>query len=439
MNSSVVLVYPYFRTHAATELLFQPLGIAYLASQLQSLGLFVTSCDCTFLTFEQAVERIADRKPAILGIHIMITLSAHAIRLAKVLRNILPDTLFICGGPLPTLYPERFTRHFDVIFRGESDVTFPNFCRDYLDSGGRENFHSYLNLSAYPGIYVRKGTDVLAREPIHHERAILDALPVPDRSWGEHTQYHQFWLDRSGCKPATILLTRGCPFHCDFCSKPVFGSHFRTRSLAKIMDEVEDIKKYGYDQLWIADDCFTMDIDFIEQFCRCMVQRKAGVTWTCLARADMLTDKTIRLMRQAGCVQVYLGLESGDDETLRLMNKNTTVKTGVQAVYRLYREDIKCGAFFIVGYPGETRDSIEKTFNLALSLPLKEISFNVPFPLPGSALHARVSGLDANSGWDVENEAKFVFQSEFNQLWLKERIAITMCSFEAAKGNTKPF
>ena len=124
----------------------------------------------------------------------------------------------------------------------------------------------------------------------------------------------------------------------------------------------------------------------------------------------MLTDKTIRLMRQAGCVQVYLGLESGDDETLRLMNKNTTVKTGVQAVYRLYREDIKCGAFFIVGYPGETRDSIEKTFNLALSLPLKEISFNVPFPLPGSALHARVSGLDANSDWDVENEANFFFR-----------------------------
>ncbi len=436
MNPSVVLVYPYFRTHAPMELLFQPLGIAYLASQLQSLGLFVTACDCTFLTFEQAVEKIADRQPAILGIHIMITLSAHAIRLAKVLRNALPDTLFICGGPLPTLYPERFTPYFDVIFRGESDVTFPNFCRDYLDSTDREHFDSALDLSTYPGIYVKKGKGVQAREPLHHDRAVLDRLPIPDRSWGEHERYHRFWLDKQGCKPATILLTRGCPFQCDFCSKPVFGSHFRTRSLDKILDEIEDIIKYGYDQLWIADDCFTMDRDFLVQFCRRLMQRQGGVTWTCLARADMLTDRTIQLMRQAGCVKIYLGLESGDDETLRLMNKKTTVGSGVQAVYRLQREGIKCGAFFIVGYPGETIDSIEKTFDLALSLPLQEISFNVPFPLPGSALHTRVSGLDANSDWDEENEIKFVFHSEFDQFWLKERIAATMHSFTAAKGSS---
>jgi len=138
-------------------------------------------------------------------------------------------------------------------------------------------------------------------------------------------------------------------------------------------------------------------------------------------------------MHRAGCVKVYLGLESGDDETLRLMNKNTTVETGVRAVHRLYREGVKCGAFFIVGYPGETQDSIEKTFNLALALPLDEISFNVPFPLPGSALHERVIGLDTNSDWDEENEIKFVFHSEFNQLWFKERIASTMRSFDIAK------
>ena len=258
-------------------------------------------------------------------------------------------------------------------------------------------------------------------------------LPLPDRSGGEHARYQQFWLDKTGCKPASILLTRGCPFHCDFCSKPVFGDVFRSRSVAKIMDEIDDIKRYGYDQLWIADDCFTLDGAFLEEFCRSLLLSRAGITWTCLARPDGLTDGAIRLMRSAGCVKIYMGLESGDNETLRLMNKKTTVEIGIRAVHKLHDSGIKVGGFFIVGYPGETKDSIEKTFSLALSLPLEDISFNVPFPLPGSALYSRVSGLDADADWAVENETKFVYCSEFDTVWLKERIAETMRSFHAAK------
>jgi anaerobic magnesium-protoporphyrin IX monomethyl ester cyclase len=121
MNAGIVPVYPYFRTHAPTELLSQTLGIASLASQIKSLGLSVTTCDCTFTTFEQAIEKITAGKPAVLGISVMITLSAHASRMVKALRSRLPETLFVCGGPLPTLYPDRFAREFDVVFRGESD------------------------------------------------------------------------------------------------------------------------------------------------------------------------------------------------------------------------------------------------------------------------------------------------------------------------------
>ena len=433
MNSDIVLVYPYFRTHAPTELLFQPLGIASLASQIKSLGLSVTTCDCTFTTFERAIEKIAAGKPAVLGISVMITLSAHASRMVKALRKRLPETLFVCGGPLPTLYPDRFAREFDCVFRGESDLVFPAFCRDYLANGNRKNLHKRLDPSRYPGLAHCTGSNSPERPLIHHSRETRDTLPLPDRSGGEHARYQQFWLDKTGCKPASILLTRGCPFHCDFCSKPVFGDIFRTRSVVKIMDEIDDIKRYGYNQLWIADDCFTLDGAFLEEFCRSLLLSRAGITWTCLARPDGLTDGAIRLMRSAGCVKIYMGLESGDNETLRLMNKKTTVESGIRAVHQLHDSGIRVGGFFIVGYPGETKDSIEKTFSLALLLPLEDISFNVPFPLPGSALYSRVSGLDADADWAVENETKFVYCSEFDTVWLKERIAETMRSFHAAK------
>jgi len=433
MNADIVLVYPYFRTHAPTELLFQPLGIASLASQIKSLGLSVTTCDCTFSTFEQAIEKIAAGKPAVLGISVMITLCAHVSRMVKALRKRLPETLFVCGGPLPTLYPDRCAREFDCVFRGESDLVFPAFCRDYLADCNRENLHIRLDPCRYPGIAYCTGSNSPGQPPIHHSRATCDTLPLPDRSGGEHARYQQFWLDKTGYKPASILLTRGCPFHCDFCSKPVFGDVFRTRSVARIMDEVDDIKRYGYDQLWIADDCFTLDGAFVEEFCRSLLLSRPGITWTCLARPDGLTDGAIRLLRSAGCVKIYMGLESGDNETLRLMNKKTTVESGIRAVHKLHDSGIKVGGFFIVGYPGETKDSIEKTFSLALALPLDDISFNVPFPLPGSALYSRVSGLDADADWAVENETKFVYCSEFDAVWLKERIAETMRSFHAAK------
>ena len=247
MNFDILLVYPYFRTQAPTELLFQPLGIASLASQLKSLGLSVATLDCTFMTFEKAIEWMAAERTAIVGISVMITLSAHAIRLAQTLKPLLPETLFVCGGPLPTLYPERFIRAFDVVFRGESDCIFPKFCNDYLMLSERNAFRDRLDLSQYPGIFIHSRSGVREVPSIHHTPAVLDALPIPDRAGGDHDRYQKFWIDKTGFKRASMLVTRGCPFQCDFCSKPVFGSYFRKRSVAKVLDEIDDIKGYGYD------------------------------------------------------------------------------------------------------------------------------------------------------------------------------------------------
>ena len=428
----VALVYPYFRTRAPTELLFTPLGVAYLASQLHRLGIRARIFDCTFSTFEKLQESLQAYQPDIVGIYCMVTLSRNTFRIAEMVREILPHSLLVVGGPLPTLYPEHFNGRFDMVFRGEADLSFPRFCQDFfaLKGAARRQFQQ-LPLGRYPGLYTHQGGLEVENTLVHHTEVEIDSFPIPYRGDFDHAAYQQEGLNRDGLKITSLITTYGCPFHCDFCSRPVFGSRFRRRSLDSVMKEIGEIRQLGYDCLWIADDNFTLDLDYLREFCQRM--EGSSTPWSCLSRVTGLSPEITRQMKTAGCRRVYLGLESGTQETLKLMNKKATLKDGINAVNLFHEAGVQVAAFFIVGYPGETTASIEETFRFALSLPLDEISFNVPFPLPGSSLFERVTELDMNKDWDKENEVTFVYNSEFDETWLRGRIEETMRLFAEKK------
>jgi anaerobic magnesium-protoporphyrin IX monomethyl ester cyclase len=216
------------------------------------------------------------------------------------------------------------------------------------------------------------------------------------------------------------MTTFGCPFNCDFCSKPIFGNDFRRKSGSKIISEIENILGYGYDSLWIGDDNFTLDERFVLEFCQ--MTSNLDITWSCLSRTTGVKRIMAEQMKSSGCDRVYLGLESGSQATLDLMNKKTTIAENTQAVDVFSHAGINVSGFFLVGYPGETRESIEKTFRFALSLPIDNCSFSVPFPLPGSNLFKRVVGLDPLKDWAIENENTFIFETEIDRDWLTDRI-----------------
>ncbi len=425
----VTLIYPYFRSRDPVEKLFPPLGIAYLAGQLKQLGIPVTVADCTFETFDRAIVRIAESRPAIIGFSIMVTMSRNAFDLLEELRKRLPETLFIAGGPLPSVNPVMFGERFDVVFCGECDGTFPRFCRDYLAAGGTPHNPKILDPADYPGLYIHNGKRVISSPPVHNPSAVLDNLPIPDRSGFDHRQYKAAIEQNTGLVQTSLIVTRGCPFSCDFCSRPVWGDLFRKPLIEKVFLEIEEIRSLGYQCLWIADDCFTLDTDYLKAFCNEMIRRNVPVRWTCLSRIDRLIPELVGLMKNAGCIRVYLGLESGSDETLRLMNKQTTVEQGIHAVRLFSDAGIGTAGFFMVGYPGESVESIEKTFALALSLPLDEAWFTVPLPLPGTPLFSRVADINSWEDWEISNQVKFIFPSEFDEQWLRRRIKETMDEF----------
>lgn len=423
----VALVFPYFRTRAPTETLFPPLGAATLAGQLRRLGIETSVFDCTFGTFEQLRTDLTAYRPDIVGVYSMVSLTANTLRVAAMVRTSLPKALLVAGGPLPTVFPARYTRHFDAVFRGEADLSFPRFCRDYFAGGAFPPRMGDLPLDTYGGLFVPNHGLHVDNATVHHGESELATFPLPDRSDFDHVAYQKVWLEKTGTKATSIIATLGCPYGCDFCSKPIFGSVVRRRSLDAVFEEIEQIRRLGYDSLWIADDTFTLNEPYLAEFCRRITGM--GISWSCLSRANGISEETVRLMKEAGCRRVYLGLESGSPATLELMNKQVTVEQGIRAAGLYRRAGIEVAAFFIVGYPGETVASIEETFTLALSLPLDEISFNVPMPLPGSKLFERLGEPDEGKDWTRENEITFVFPSDIDESWLRRRIDETMGAF----------
>jgi anaerobic magnesium-protoporphyrin IX monomethyl ester cyclase len=423
----VALVFPYIRTRARTEMLFPSLGIATLAAQLRRLGVETRIFDCTFGSFDRLCDDLTSYHPDIVGVSSLVSLTRNAVRAARMVRASLPDSLLVAGGPLPTVFPDRYAEHFDVVFRGEADLSFPRFCRDYFARGATRLTMGAMPLEAYNGLFVANHGMRVDNPTVHHGESELESFPLPDRSDFDHAAYQEAWLRTTGSKVTSLIATLGCPFDCDFCSKPVFGSVVRHRPLDSVFAEIEQIQALGYDSLWIADDTFTLNRPYLKEFCARMVGVR--MSWSCLSRAGGVDASTVRMMKEAGCRRVYLGLESGSQTTLELMNKKITVEEGIQAVHRYSEGGVEVAGFFIVGYPGETVSSIEETFSLALSLPLHEISFNVPYPLPGSTLFERLGAPDEGRDWEHENEVTFVYRSKIDERWLRRRIDETMRAF----------
>ncbi len=432
LSVKVALVYPYFRTHSQTEMLFPPLGLATLAGQLRQLDVDTRIFDCTFQAFQQVEDSLVDYHPDIVGIYCMVTMSRSTFRLAEVVRQRLPDCLLAAGGPLPTLYPEHFSSTFDAVFRGESDLSFPQFCYAYQDQKLSRQQISQLPLQGFPGLFIQQPGLSIDNPVAHYTEKELANFPLPDRSDFDHQAYQSIWQASNGSKTTSLMTTLGCPFSCDFCSRPVFGDRFRRRDINIVFQEIEQIISFGYDSLWIADDNFTLDRHYLQAFCERI--EPYHLHWSCLSRVTGLTPELIQRMKSGGCQRVYLGLETGSQATLDLMKKRATLEDGIRAVHLFREAGIEVAAFFIVGYPGETLDSIESTFAIALNLPLDAISFNVPFPLPGSQLFDRVSNLDETMDWNIENEVTFVYKSEFDEVWLRRRIQETMQTFAETHG-----
>lgn len=415
--TSILLIYPFFIPSQDRSIFrFPPLGVSYLAASLQEAGHEVHLLDCTFLTREDALTAARATRAEVVGIYCMVTMIEDCLWFARQLRDSGSSKLFIAGGPLPTCDPLPFLEHFDVVVLGEGEHTMIDLLRAYEDVS---------DLSTVPGIGYRTNTflpgKVKGEISFSVERPFeknLDRFPFPARELLPNEQYIQYGKKKYGYSVTTVMSTRGCPYQCEFCSNVVFGGSYRERSPKNVVDEIEEALDLGYDRISFADDVFTLNRRRVLEICQEIQHRGLHFQWECLGRVDSIDYAIALEMKKTGCTRIYFGIESGNDEILKLMSKKITTEQARNAVAAAHQAGLEVGAFFILFYPGETDETVLSTLRFATSLPLDYLGLSMPYPLPGTALYERLKDQirrEWRSGESVFGSHVLIYKSDFSE------------------------
>ena len=413
--TAVLLIYPYFKPRGDRSVFrFPPLGISYIAASLQQAGYSVRLLDCTFLQRYAALQIALEADVAVIGIYCMVSMNEACFWFAQQLRD--RCQFLVAGGPLPTCDPEPFLDYFDVVVRGEGEQTMPELL---------SAFETGINLNAVAGIVFRSKEGkpeggvgkscYTAKRPFTRD---LDPIPFPARELLPNQNYIQYGKKKYGYAITTVMSTRGCPYHCEFCSNVVFGGSYRERSPQNVVDEIEVALGFGYERISFSDDVFTMKRSREIEICKEILLRGLIFQWECLGRVDALDYPTAVAMKYAGCTRVFFGIESGDDQILELMRKEISSEQARQAVQAAHNAGLQVGAFFILFYPGDTNETVLNTLRFATTLPLDYLGLSMPYPLPGTALYERVRQ-QLNRTWQPE-ESLFgghvlIYKSDFSE------------------------
>jgi anaerobic magnesium-protoporphyrin IX monomethyl ester cyclase len=221
----------------------------------------------------------------------------------------------------------------------------------------------------------------------------LDQLPLPAWDLADVDSYRRFWLDRHGYFSLNVVTTRGCPYLCNWCAKPVYGNTYHSRSPGQVLQEIRLLReRYAPDHLWFCDDILGLKSKWLVAWSEAMAAEGLATPFLCQTRVDLMTEDNVRALHRAGCAEVWLGAESGAQPVLDAMDKGITVEETRAAVTRLRRHGIRVGLFLQFGYPGEGWPEIQATRAMVRELLPDDIGVSVSYPLPGTRFHERVKG-----------------------------------------------
>ncbi len=353
-----------------------PLGISYMAAVLEENGYDVNIIDASALemTWEDMEEELKAISPQVVSITALTPTINQAKKTAQLVKKCIPHTTVVMGGYHPTFNHQELliTDYVDVVVMGEGEYTMLELVQT-LECDG--------DLSQVKGIALEN--QVNPPRPLITD---MDALPFPARHLLPMDHYKMLNM-KTGM--STMITSRGCPMQCSFCaSAALHGNKLRLRSPKNVVDEMEHlVKDHHVDTIAFMDDTFTLNHHRVEEICNEIKKRDLNVYWGSTARVDTLSGDLLEKMRDAGCITLFMGVESADQQMLDSTNKNITIEKVRQAFQLSKEHKIRTIASVVLGMPGDTKDSIKRTTNFVRELNPSYAVFSLATPYPGTRFY----------------------------------------------------
>lgn len=384
-----------------------PIGLCSLAAWVEKHGFSAEIHDCYAFPGSDHIlmRRLLRDPPAWIGIGATTSSFMDGIRLARIVKEKLPETKIVFGGVHASALCEKLLDRFgeiDFIVAGEGEFTLLELMQ------GSEP-------ASIAGLVWRDGETARCNGP-RAPRPDLDVFPLPayEKLDGFPSAYKLPIFNYPRSPGTTAISSRGCPYRCSYCDRSVFRRSFGFHSAEYMLDLMGSLKKrWGMRHVNFYDDLFTYDRARIEAFCEKMIHARMGMTFNCAARAEHLDTELLKSMKRAGCWMISLGIESGDNELLRKHRSNADLDLVERRVGEIRAAGMRAKGLFMLGLPGETEESIERTIQYALRLPLSDLNAAKFTPFPGSPLYKSISRQgNFEENWPLMNCLNFVFAPE---------------------------
>lgn len=378
MGTRVFLVEPYYidvSKHKGTiNVPMEPIGLCYISSVLKAAGHEVKILQQGPLSDEKVLKRIEEFQPTVVGFSTITHNFHQGLTLARAVKKRIGSTI-IFGGVHPSTMPEVVQDEaIDFAVIGEGERTMTELLEHLVE--GNDAFEEISGIAYWDGTLKKTAP----RERILN----LDALPFPDRSDLPMSSYRDYVVGSFMERKASVLGSRGCNSDCSFCTSPyIWKRRWVTRSVGNILDEVESLlKDYGAQFIFFRDDDFLVSSKRVKALCNEIIERDLQFHWFCMGKTTEVDKDILLRMREAGCVRIDYGLERFDDESLAAINKKTTMQSNMDAVEWTNQVGIFLTGNFILGFPDDTREKLQRfaRFILPLNLDFISVQFATPFP-----------------------------------------------------------
>jgi radical SAM superfamily enzyme YgiQ (UPF0313 family) len=386
---------------------YVPLGPLYIASYLKANGFRVAFYDTTFKKgpsyfSKDIIKRFKNASFGIIGIYINEMTRKNALKMIKACRS--KSIVVIVGGPDPSNVPELYVENgANIVVIGEGEQTVLEILQEIKSPT--------KSLTDIKGIYSERG---YSQPRIQMKK--LDDLPFPEYELLDLKPYFHIWKKFHGHTEMSIITSRGCPYECSWCSKPVFGNILRLRSPKNVVNELVYLKdKYNPGFIHINDDVFGINENWLIKFHFEILNNNLRIKYECLLRIDMVNPKILQLLKESGCNCIWLGIESGSQKILNRMKKRINIDQLGLKMEMIRKAKLNVGFFIMLGYPGENSTDIELTRKLLKLTKPNFIGISMAYPITGTKFYKEITPFLKKSRFKLrlESSSRLTFKTKY--------------------------